>query len=80
MSRVRLENGIACPTRSPAPGSDRSEIDGLCSRFRSRPAAGAHRSPGVGGEGDGDLAEEVYPSLSGALPNTPAPASRREAG
>ena len=32
MSRMRLENGIACPTRAPAPGFDRSEIGGLCSR------------------------------------------------
>jgi len=50
MSRMRLENGIACPTRAPAPGSDRSEIGGLCSRFRSRPAAGAPVSPESAGK------------------------------
>ena len=68
MSRMRLENGIACPTRAPAPGSNQSEIGELCSRFRSRPAARAPVPPGVGREGDGNLAEEVHPSLSGAPP------------
>ena len=73
MSQRRLENGIACPTRAPAPGSDRSEIG-----FRLDPRQARPFPPESAGKGTATSRRRFTLPFDRAH-ITPAPASRCEA-